>query len=217
VNYAVDVDAIIKNVLGGQGTRVAAGVASHIFGYNPDIKPYSYDPNKAKQLLTEAGYANGFSTTMDTPNGRYIKDKEVAQAVAGYLDKVGIKVEVNTKEWGLYSQDIVNRTVDPMFLIGWGGGGTFDADTILNTQFRSDDYHSYYANPKVDQLLDDARSTLDQDKRLADYKQIEQILFQDAPWLFLYVQQDVWGLKKNVNWGPRADEGLQVFEASISG
>jgi peptide/nickel transport system substrate-binding protein len=215
INYAVDIDAIIKNVLGGNGTRVAAAVPFHTFGVDPTLKPYPYDPQKAKALLTEAGYGNGFTIDLDSPSGRYLKDKEVAQAIAGYLAKVGIKVNVIVKEWGLYSDQVDKRLASPMFLIGWGGGGTFEADTTLNTQLRSTDYHSFYYNKELDKLLDIARTTFNTQKRLDAYKQAQAIIYRDAPWLFLWVETATWGMNKRVDWKPRPDEAIWGFDAAL--
>ena len=214
INYAVDIDAIIKNVLGGNATRVPAAVPFHTFGHDPTLKPYPYDPQKAKTLLTEAGYPNGFTIDFDSPNGRYLKDKEVAQVIAGYLAKVGIKANVNVKEWGLYSTQVDKRIASPMFLLGWGGGGTFEADTTLNTQLRSTDYHSFYYNTELDKFLDIARTTFDTKKRLEAYKQAQAIIYRDAPWLFLWVETATWGMNKRIDWKPRPDEALWGFDAA---
>ncbi|MCL5264680.1 MAG: ABC transporter substrate-binding protein, partial [Chloroflexi bacterium] len=138
LNYAVDVDAIAKALLGGYGKRRFTAVMPA--DADPALKPYTYDPAKAKQLLAEAGYPNGFETVLDSPMGRYVKDKEVAQAVADYLTKVGVKTTVKPLDWATYAgQMLMARKTDPLFLLGWSGlfdpvvdMGAIDHEQALN-------------------------------------------------------------------------------------
>ena len=109
INYAVDVDAIIKNVLEGQAIRTATPLTAKHFGYDPTLKPFPYDPAKAKKLLAEAGYPNGIDLVLNSPNGRYPKDKEVAEAVAGQLTKAGIRTQLKVHEWTTYMTNMAYR------------------------------------------------------------------------------------------------------------
>src|SRR5262249_20857160 len=102
VNYAVDWTAIIKSLMGGLGRPLPGVAAPSVFGYTP-IRGYDYDVAKAKQLLAEAGYPNGFDLVIESPNGHYFQDREISQAVAGYLKAVGIRATVSVYEWGQYA------------------------------------------------------------------------------------------------------------------
>jgi peptide/nickel transport system substrate-binding protein len=102
INHAVNADEIIANVLEGNGIRTATVLTSKHFGFDPKLQPYQHDVAKAKQLLTEAGYPNGIDIVLNSPDGRYLKDKEVAEALAGQLTKAGIRTTVKTFEWGTY-------------------------------------------------------------------------------------------------------------------
>jgi len=101
LNYAIDADAMQRALLNGLGERIAVTLPRSAFGYDDTIKPYPYDPARAKQLLAEAGYPNGFKIPLITRQGRYLKDKEVTQAVAGYLARIGIEVELRYVEAGV--------------------------------------------------------------------------------------------------------------------
>ena len=78
-----------------------------MLGHDPELKPYPYDPAKAKQLLAEAGFPNGFEATLDAPNGRYLNDKAVAEAIVGQLNKVGLNITLNMPEYPALVQKIV--------------------------------------------------------------------------------------------------------------
>ena len=101
LNYAIDADAMQRALLNGLGERIAVTLPRSAFGYDDTIKPYPYDPARAKQLLAEAGYPNGFKIPLITRQGRYLKDKEVTQAVAGYLARIGVEVELRYVEAGV--------------------------------------------------------------------------------------------------------------------
>ena len=208
LNYAVDVDSIIKYVLNGNGYRVATPLTPAHFGYDPTIKPYPYDPKKAKELLKEAGYPHGFKMTLLSPSGRYLMDKDVAQAIAGQLNKVGLKINVKVLEWGVYVKQILSRkTESPMFLLGWGND-TFDADGTLFPMFRSGERLSFYENHEFDKYVDLARSTLDPEKRKEYYSKALRILYDDPGWIFLYQQKDLYGASKRIKWEARPDERI---------
>jgi hypothetical protein len=94
LNYAVDVNAILKTLYFGHGTRLATVVDKGALGYDPSVQPYPYDPNKAKALLAEAGFPNGFEVEFDSFTGSIADHSKPAEAIVGYLQKVGIKVQV---------------------------------------------------------------------------------------------------------------------------
>jgi peptide/nickel transport system substrate-binding protein len=118
MNYAVDKESINRNILGGRG--LIQGTASHpsTFGHNAEIKPYPYDPQKAKQLLTQAGYPNGFETDFGHPTGRWVKDVEVTQAVAGMLEKVGVRTKLHTGEYNGWFANWAKGSYKGMSMIG---------------------------------------------------------------------------------------------------
>src|ERR1700687_1158047 len=137
MNYAVDVDDIIKNVLDGKAQRTALMLTDRHFGFDPALKPITQDLAKSKQLLAEAGYSNGLEMTLNSPQGRYVRDKEVAEAIAGQLTKDGIRTTVRTHEWGHYFGTLAyNHRTPPVWLIGWGTS-TYPAVRVYEPLFRS--------------------------------------------------------------------------------
>jgi peptide/nickel transport system substrate-binding protein len=218
INYAVDKQALVGNLLGGNGFPMAAPVIGFEFGANKDLKPYPYDPEKARSLLTQAGYGSGLSLTLDTPAGRYTKDKEVAQAVGGYLDKVGVKTQVKIKEWATYTAEERKGQLGDLSLWGWGAGGLMDADLALTPFFSTISSRPYSVNfmdPKANELIIAARTEMKAEKRAAMYREANRILHDQADWLFLYNQADVYGVSKDVKWTPRSDEAISGFEAGF--
>lgn len=209
INLAVDKEAIIKSVLEGNGFAVGGPLTPVMFGYDPSVRPYPYDPERAKRLLAEAGYPQGLSLTLNSPSGRYLKDKEVAEAISGQLQKVGIRAPVAIHEWGTY----VSKWPDglsPMYMLGWAG--TWDADGILYPLLRSGQRFSRWSNPEFDRLLDAARSTLDQSERLKLYSQASKLAHDESPWLFLFHGMDIYGVNRAiVDWEPTSDEGTSTW------
>jgi peptide/nickel transport system substrate-binding protein len=204
LNYAVDVDSIIKDVLGGYGVRNSTMVPPGFVGYDPSVVPYKYNPDKAKQLLAEAGYQNGFDLTFQSPNGRYLNDKEVSEAVANYLTKVGIRTQVQTYEWGTYVSMYFGHKSGPIFLIG---NGSFTQDALDNLDnVQGGNPYSWYSNPDLDALLTKASSTVDQSARAAIYQQAQRLVYWEAPILFMYTEKDLYGVNAALNWTPRRDE-----------
>jgi len=121
ITSAIDADEIIKSVLDGKAIRMATMLTPLHFGYDATLKPVKQDVAKAKKLLAEAGYAGGLELTLNSPQGRYVRDKEVAEAVTGQLTKAGIKTTLRTHEFVSYLNNMVYaHKAGPVWLIGWG-------------------------------------------------------------------------------------------------
>ena len=203
INYAVDKQAIVENVLFGLGIPADAPLPPHFFGYAKQT-PYEYNPEKAKQLLAEAGYADGFKMVLLHPTGRYLQDKQVAEAIQAYLQQVGIEVELKTGDWPTFVRSVLkplNETDFDAVLVGWGPLIN-DAHFTLYAQFHSSQAVpkglglAYYSNPEVDKLLEQALSETDPQKRKELYAQAQEIIWKDAPWLFLYTQANLLATSK---------------------
>src|SRR5262245_23811212 len=118
---AVDADEIIKTVLEGQAIRTSTPLTSKHFGFDPSITPARPGLDRVRKLLSDAGFASGIDLVLNSPDGRYLKDKEVAEAIAGQLTKAGIRTRVRTFEWTTYlNQMVYVHKANPMYLIGWG-------------------------------------------------------------------------------------------------
>ncbi|MFO7772662.1 MAG: glutathione ABC transporter substrate-binding protein [Dehalococcoidia bacterium] len=203
LNYAVDKEAIVEHILGGIGRVSDAPISPGIFGYQP-IMTYEYNPDLAKELLEDAGYPDGFSTTLRPAVGRYHMDVEVATAVAADLEAVGIDVTMETMDWGTYISGLLaNPEEAEMYQLAWGCI-TVDADYGLLPMFHSEEVRpagfnlGFYANAEVDALLETGRTTADPAVREAAYKEAMEIIVDEAPWLFLHSESQVVGMGTHV-------------------
>ena len=185
LNHAVDKDAIVKNTLNGYGRVLATSVISEAFGHDPNIKPYPYDPARAKRLLAEAGYANGFEVGFDTTIGRYPQDKEIAEVVAGQLAKIGIKVNVQGFEWGAFYDGVRAKKRAPIHDIGMSTE-LFDADNTMSLHFKKGTIWSRWDNGEFDRLVATARTTLSERARLQALWRAGEIQHDEAPMIFLH-------------------------------
>ncbi|QOR34050.1 ABC transporter substrate-binding protein [Clostridium sp. 'deep sea'] len=219
LNYAIDVNSIIDNIFSGNAKPSSQPVGSYDLGFNRDLKPYGYNPEKAKQLLKEAGYEQGLKITMGAPTGRYIMDKEVAEAIKNQLEQVGFEVELSFPEWGNYVAELFAGELKyDIWLIGWGSS-TFDAGNTLNFWLNSSLKTCYYqtdkqTNDELNQLIKQALTEINEQDRINIYQQITNKIYNDATFVNLYQQVDLYGVSNRINWQPRPDESIRVYEAS---
>jgi len=215
INYAIDKDTLVRELLARQGQPLQGQVLTPgAFGFNPQLTAYPYDPAKAKQLLQEAGVGNGLTLTLKTPVGRYISDREIAIAVAGQLEKVGIKVEVQPIEWGVFIKDLRAGQLGPMFLIGWYNYG--DA-TFALTHFTSQSaFGVYQKNLKFDALVHQGQIQIDPKARAKTYEEATTLMREEAPAAFLLQLPAIYGISKKVTgFSPRADERWNLSNVDI--
>lgn len=215
LNYAVDVNTIIKKVMSGYALRTATIVPPYFAGFSSSVEPYPYDPAKAKQLLKEAGYAKGFSMTMMVPQGRYLLGEDIAQAVAGYLGKVGVKTNVDIVDFGVFAKDTQTRQIPAAFFAGWGESFFNPIDEAQVAIQCGTKGFSWYCNKGVDNLINTAATTLNQDKQDATIVKFQQAILKNPPFIFLFAYKDIYGVSKRLNWTPRTDETIYMYEASF--
>src|SRR5262249_17356913 len=193
IQYALDVDEIIKGVLEGKAMRMATMLTTLHFGYDPSLKPIKQDLAKVKKLLAEAGYPNGVEITPNGPQGRYVRDKAGAEAPARRPNKAGDQQNGKTYEFVNYLNNLTYKHKGgPVWLIGWGTP-TIDAETVYNPLFHNGSNLGTYFNPDLDGLLDAAQKEMDEKKRLALYHQINKLWIVDAAAAPLYQQLDLYG------------------------
>jgi peptide/nickel transport system substrate-binding protein len=214
LNYAIDKKAIIDNILTGSGVPMAVNLTPYHFGYDPSLKPYPYDPGMAKKLLAEAGYAKGLKLVFNTPSGRYLLDKEVSQAIAGMYNAVGIETDMKVHEWGTYTQILTGKRLQDIGFIGWGNT-LHDADGNFQPYFTPESVFSYYSTPPLADKINQARTTMNDKKRLELYKEIQKEIYEEAPLVFLYQQIDHYGVSKKISgFQVRGDEQFVLYKVS---
>ena len=215
IAYALDVDEIVTGVLDGKAVRTALLLTPLHFGYDPALKPIKQDLGRVKQLLTEAGFPGGLELTLNSPQGRYVRDKEVAEAVTGQLTKAGIRTQLKTYEFVNYLNTLVYvHKPGPVWLIGWGTA-TVDAETVYGPLFRSGSNLGNYHNADFDGMVDQAQTQMDEKQRLATYHRINKLWIDDMPAVPLYQQVDLYGANKRVNWKARSDELIKAYDMSL--
>lgn len=186
INLAIDTDLILQGVYNNVGTEATAPMGPGVWGHNPDLEGWGYDVEKAKQLLAEAGYPDGFKTTIWTNDNKERID--VAEVVQSQLKGIGIDVEINVMEWGAYL-DATAKGEHDMFILGWSNM-TGDADYNQYFLFHSEAQgevgnRSFYSNPRVDELINLGRQEIDPYKRHEYYKEAQAIEMEEAPMVFL--------------------------------
>jgi len=213
LNYATDVDAIIKNVLEGNGRKLEGPLTPQMFGYDAAVKGYLPDPARARKLLAEAGYPDGLEITLDAPAGRYQGDKEIAEALGGQWQRAGFKPKVQVAEWGAYFKRYLAKQFPDAYLLGLGGPMQ-DADELYNL-VSSKGRGLYYKNERVDALFDLGRSTMDQAKRRQIYRDLQRAMVDDATWVFLLQQVDIYATRDRLTWTPRPDQWMPLQDATL--
>jgi peptide/nickel transport system substrate-binding protein len=215
LSAAIDADEIIKGVMDGKAVRVATMLPSLHFGFDPTLKPVKQDLARSKKLLADAGFPNGLEIVLNGPQGRYVRDKEVAEAVAGQLTKAGIKTTLRTFEFVNYLNNMVYvHKAGPVWLIGWGTP-TLDAETVYVPLFRSGNIFVNWHNEDFNRMVDEAQTIMDEKKRRDEYWRINKLWVEEAPAVPLYQQVDLYGASKRLNWRARSDELLKAYDMSL--
>jgi peptide/nickel transport system substrate-binding protein len=218
LNYAIDKEALVKNVMLGFG-RVLDGqvVGPDGFGYNPNLKPYSFDLQRAHQLLSEAGFPNGFSIDMDTSQGRYVKQREVSEALVGQLAKASVRVQMHVWEWAEFVTKLDNTlTIAPLAYAGWNYYPAMDADFIFRW-YVTDNPEKLFSNPTFDDLYNRQRAEPDRNKRLQLLREMQALLHDEAPMVFLFQSPDIYALKADIQgFRPTPDDRIHFDTVTVS-
>lgn len=207
MSYAINREGIAKKIMRGFATPAGQLSPEGYAGHDPGLKPV-YDLDKAKALMKEAGYEDGFSVTMIAPNNRYVGDARIAEAVAAMLAKINIKVDLQTMPKAQYWQRFDARDGD-ILMIGWQSDTQDSAnfyEFLAMTPDPKTGYGQYnagdYSNPQVDRLTVQSQTMTDEAARTAVLKKIERILADDAALLPIQWQHLAWAARKNVNIEP---------------
>ncbi|MGP1419689.1 MAG: ABC transporter substrate-binding protein [Sphaerochaetaceae bacterium] len=189
--YAVDKNAIVDAVYSGIGTVATGPIPPSVWGYASDTPQFEYNPQKAKQLLAEAGFGSGFSAEIKTSNSQVRVD--IAEIVQQFLKDVGINLKVTTLENATYLNDIVDANVQ-MFILGWETT-TLDADYGLYETYHSgmptwSNTTGFY-DAEVDKILEAARVCLDPVERKELYRQAQSKIIEGAPCVFLWDKENI--------------------------
>jgi peptide/nickel transport system substrate-binding protein len=217
LNYAVDRQAIADKLYSGYARPLKCStIPEQAFGHNPDLEAYPYDPEKAKQLLQEAG-ATGKTLKFVSNPDRWLKAREVSQAIVSYWEEAGLKVDLEFQEWNDYLDTLAAKRNKPAGLYHSSTNDLLDADRQIGSYYVSDSGVSAYQNPRIDELAAQARSEPDKGKRLELYKELTQLACDDASMVFLVNIDDTYGTSTRLGFEPRADQRLLYKEMSLDG
>ena len=216
LNYAIDYDAISQGLFGGHVERM-----SYMFNppfNHPTLEAYPYDPDRARALLAEAGYPNGLELdAMDTPLGKWIQDFELAQTIEAHLADVGVTLKngVRTYEWGNYRSKLLSYDLPSLFM--QGSGGEFELLTeAADLTITSPSNFYRWENPEYESLWVELQTALDAERRMQIGYRMQEIVHEEAPWIFMHIQPDTYGVSDRIDWKPRPDELIHFWNVTIS-
>jgi len=214
LNMAIDKDSIFEYILGGTGSSYGQPVGKTMTGYNPSVEPYAYDEEAAKALLAEAGYPDGFTVTFNCSPGRFSMDKEIAEAIASQLGKIGVNAEIKTMDWSTFSKARTSRELDGLFLTSLGYG-SYDGYSVLYDGLRTGANFSFYTNKTLDGMIEDIAATTDLDSREKKLQDAMKFVHDDAAWLFLGSVDTIFAARKDVKDYRAIIEYLWLGDASV--
>ena len=216
INYAINKEEIINTILNGYAKPISTYQSELSFGNNPNLKPYPYDPKKAKELLKDAGVAEGTSLDLFIPgtDGNF---KEIAQAVSFYLEEVGLKVNINSVDATTLTSDLIPKgNAGHMYRQGWGGW-TLDFDNTAYLMYHEgEQWNPSFKDEKVEELLAAQRATVDQKEREAIFMQLTELLYELAPEVNLYQAVDLYAVNKRLkNFQPPNEDRMRFEEVTV--
>jgi peptide/nickel transport system substrate-binding protein len=206
MNYAVDVDAIIDALFDGFGQRAAGYVADGEMGYGI-VEPFPYDPDKARELLAEAGYPDGFEMDMACPAGAYIFFEQVCEAVQGYLLDVGIETNLDIMESGQYWDLEADKQLPPLFGDSWSSTLGEAYNRLKGALGGWDASYSSWSDPVIDEYLADIEQAIDFEARKKLYEDLQVYMQENPPFIYLYQLMTFEAINTRVqNYKPRGAE-----------
>lgn len=215
LNYAVDKEALAKGLFEGFA-QVGQGqlLSPSFFGFNDQVKAYPYDLAKAKQLIKEAG-AEGATVELVGTSGRWLKDRDLVEAVAAYWKKAGINAKVRIFEFNEYLNRLFDRKTRADGIFVTSSNELLDADKSFSAYYKAGGIGSSNTDKKLASLIDQARSEMDVPKRTGLYHKAVKLAHDQAYFVWLLNIEDVYGLSKRLDWAGRVDARLLVQEMKV--
>ncbi len=220
INYAVDVDLICDQLLGGFCTTIPTGFHPAEAGYL-DIEPYGYDPDRARELLAEAGFPDGLPEPINiSVDGRELGAEDVGVAIGEMLNAVGIPTTIEIQNPADFREAVTPpKTNGPLLITSHSAGGKFHVSDNFDNVYACDGnerHAGYSCFPDMDALKNEAAAiwATDQDRAVELYQQAQQIMFEEAPAGFLYYKNNHYGVSADLEWEPAPHEFFQMWYAS---
>jgi peptide/nickel transport system substrate-binding protein len=214
LDYAIDKDALWQGLMGGRGALSGQQLSPTVFGYNPDIEQTPYDPDEAKRLLAEAGYAEGLTLSMVCPVGKYFVDRDVCIAAKDMLADVGVDVELTVGELAVFVEYLTDATSDvDMIYVGWYSYGN---PAQAMQWFSGTQAWSRWNNEEYDEQFLIAKTSMDEAAREQAYWRMAEILKEETPSIFLLQQPAPYGISDRVEgFVPHPAQQIILTETDI--
>jgi peptide/nickel transport system substrate-binding protein len=209
LNYAIDVPTMIKTLMHGSTAPLTSVVNPP--NADPTLKPYGYDPDRARRLLAEAGYGQGFDLDIDF-SPFWGQDKDVSETVAGYLKAIGIRPKLHADEWNDFRRKLSDQSFDGLFYAGWAALINPSVELVIFT-CKQEDNASGYCDPKYDDLVQRASTEFDVVKRKELLDAAQQVVWNQAYWIFLWRAPLYAGLSDRIDYQLRPDDYVEIYLA----
>lgn len=204
IDLAIDKQAIVDSIAGGAGVLTRTSVTPGNFGTEPSLYGQAlYDPERAKQLLQEAGYTSAGPVVSFSAQSQY---KEYAEVVAAMLTAVGFTVNLEVLEASAFSEKMSSKSFGEIFMLGIGNSMNDASNNYTRYLFERAKGESDYNNPEVEELLQAAAVNMDPASRLAQFQQVQNIFAEDRPAVYLFQMEGMYGVGAGVEFAPRSDE-----------
>jgi peptide/nickel transport system substrate-binding protein len=220
LNYAVDRQAIIDALFDGFASLSTGYVTPGNLGYNAGLEPYPYDPDKARELLAEAGYPDGFEIGFACPIGAYTNFEQVCEAVGGYFEEVGVTMEgdeIQFMESGQYWDLEANKELPPLFADSWSTADGEALNRLTGALGGENASYSAWWTPEIQEFLDRISTAVDPEARAGVYSEFHQFLYDDPPFVYLYEPNTFEAINAAVqNYKPRAAENYYLKDVFLA-
>ncbi len=223
LSLAINRDGIRTQIMDGYAAPTGQLLPPGAAGYTPDLKPDPYDPAKAKKLLTDAGYPNGFALTLAGPNDRYVNDRTIVEAIAQMWTRVGVKTAVATAPSSMFFAG-ANKDEYTVSLTGWASD-TGEASSSLIQIIASTNPEkgrgainrpSHFARAEIDKVVEQSLATFDPEEREKLYVEATKMGMAEQALIPLHHQVNIWAMRKGVALRPRMQEGIRSFEVDVT-
>jgi peptide/nickel transport system substrate-binding protein len=223
LSLAINRQGIKTQIMDGFAEPTGQLLPAGAVGYTPDLKPDPFDPARAKALLAEAGYPNGFQLTLAGPNDRYVNDKTIVEAIAQMWSRVGVKTAVDTKPAAMFFSESA-REVYSINLSGWGSDTGEASSSLIQICASSNPEKgrgatlklSHFGRPAIDAVIEESLATFDPAKREALYIEATKMSMAEQAILPLHHQVNIWAMKKRYSLRPRQQEGTRAYEVDYN-
>ena len=207
IDLAIDDQTIVDTILQGAGTPMLTRVPSGVNGCNEDlVGKYNYDPERAKELLAEAGYPDGFSMKIEAPTGRYTMDAEISQAIVAMLSQVGITVDLQLLESSAYSNVFSAHSAEDGFMTCFGLG-FFDASYGMIGYFGvNTSGESNWNNQEYIDMYYEAEFNMNEEERTQLFQELQQMVADEVPYAIICQIDNSYGVKDSITMTPRLDD-----------